>query len=60
MLTCRVLASSAAKGSIDGSMKKVPRMMFSGCLLLRLISCLILVRLTFSCPKRLQSRRVSR
>jgi spermidine/putrescine-binding protein len=30
MLTCKVLASSAAKGSPDAKKKKVSRMMFSG------------------------------
>src|SRR6478609_3440161 len=30
MLTCKVLASSAAKGSPDAEKKKVSRMMFSG------------------------------
>jgi hypothetical protein len=30
MLTCKVFASSAAKGSLDAKKKKVVRMMFSG------------------------------
>jgi hypothetical protein len=30
MLTCKVLVSSAAKGSLDAKKKKVLRMMFSG------------------------------
>jgi spermidine/putrescine-binding protein len=30
MLTCKVLVSSAAKGSLDAKKKKVSRMMFSG------------------------------
>jgi hypothetical protein len=61
MLTCEVLASSAAKESPDGAKRKVSHMMFlAGLLLLRLTSCLILVHLTTSCPKRSRSRRVSR
>jgi hypothetical protein len=61
MLTCKVLASSAAKGSPDAKKKKVSHMMFlAGLLLLRLTSCLIMVRLTTSCPKRSRSGRVSR
>jgi hypothetical protein len=61
MLTCKVLASSAAKGSPDAKKRKVSRMMFSGrAAAARRTSCLILVRLTTSCPKRSRSRRVSR
>jgi hypothetical protein len=61
MLTCKVLVSSAAKGSPDARKKKVLRMIFSGrAAAAKATSCLILVRLTTSSQERLQSRRVSR
>jgi hypothetical protein len=61
MLTCKVLASSAAKGGPDAQNRySRTRCLLVELLLLRLTSCLILVRLLTSCPSRLQSRRVSR
>jgi hypothetical protein len=59
LLTCKILAASSSK---DGKSKFL-RMMFAGRaeqLLLKLTSCLILVRLRTSSRRRLRNKRVSR
>jgi hypothetical protein len=62
MLTCKVLASSTAKGSPDATKKKISRMMFFGRAAAAKANILFDTGAleTTSCPTRLQSRGVSR
>jgi hypothetical protein len=63
MLTSKVLACAVAKGSPNAKSRYIANdvsSLLAELLLPRLTSCLILVHLATSCPKRSRSRRVSR